>query len=188
MKAWRRAQSNQPSVELYKDERPHRSPARCTPAVAYTTRPKATLAERPDDTHYRVRRDRVDKTGSVTLRHDGRIHHIAIGRTFARTPIILLGADLDIHVIDAATGELYRHLTLDPTHDYQPTGRLPGTPKTATTRPPMKVRAVRDVLRHHTAHSAPPAPPAVSHRQCPPRQCPPRQCPPRQDSNLRHTV
>jgi hypothetical protein len=25
-----------------------------------------------------------------------------------------------IHVIDAATGELYRHLTLDPTRDYQP--------------------------------------------------------------------
>ena len=68
----------------------------------------------------------------------------------------MLIADLDIRVIDAATGELLRHLTLDPTIDYQPLGRPPGptTPKTATTRPQMRVRAVRDVSRHHTAPSA----------------------------------
>jgi hypothetical protein len=35
-------------------------------------------------------------------------------------------ARLDIRVINAATGELLRQLTLDPTRDYQPTGRPPG--------------------------------------------------------------
>ena len=40
----------------------------------------------------------------------------------------ILVADLDVRVIDAATGELLRHLTLDPNRDYQPLGRPPGPP------------------------------------------------------------
>ena len=34
----------------------------------------------------------------------------------------MLVQDLHIRVINAATGELLRELTLDPTRDYQPTG------------------------------------------------------------------
>ncbi|UFU04082.1 hypothetical protein LQF12_05690 [Ruania suaedae] len=40
--------------------------------------------------------------------------------------MILLIADLDITIINAATGEILRELTLDPTKRYQPTGRPPG--------------------------------------------------------------
>jgi hypothetical protein len=40
----------------------------------------------------------------------------------------MLVHDLDIRVINAATGELIRELTLDPSRDYQPTGRPPGPP------------------------------------------------------------
>jgi hypothetical protein len=75
--------------------------------------------------HWRVRHDRVDTTGKVTLRHDGRLYHIGIGRTHARTPTVLLAADLDVRVIHAATGELLRHLTLDPTRNYQPQPKPP---------------------------------------------------------------
>ena len=58
--------------------------------------------------------------------------------------------DLDIRIIDAATGVLYRHLTLDPTRRYYGTGRPPGPhPETTTTRPLMGVRAVSGVVRHH---------------------------------------
>ena len=42
------------------------------------------------------------------------------------TPVLLLVNDRDIRIINAATGELLRTLTLDPTRDYQPIG----TPKT----------------------------------------------------------
>ena len=43
--------------------------------------------------------------------------------------------DLDIRVINAATGELLRQLTLDPDRNYQPAGRPPGpTPKTPRQR------------------------------------------------------
>jgi hypothetical protein len=40
----------------------------------------------------------------------------------------MLVHDLHIRVINAATGELLRELTLDPGRDYQPTGRPPGPP------------------------------------------------------------
>ena len=70
-------------------------------------------------THDRSRDDRVSKTGNVTLRHSGRLHHIGIGRAHAGTPIILQIEDLNIRVAHAITGELLRELTLDPTKDYQ---------------------------------------------------------------------
>jgi transposase InsO family protein len=115
-------------VAEYNHGRPHRAlPNRATPATTYQARPKATPGERLD-THDRVRTDRIDKTGCVTLRHAGRLHHIGIGRTHAHTRVLILVQDLDIRIINAATGELLRQLTLDPTRDYQPRG-VPAGPK-----------------------------------------------------------
>ena len=48
------------------------------------------------------------------------MHHIGMGRALAGTPVIVLAVDLHIRVIHATTGEVLRHLTLDPTRDYQP--------------------------------------------------------------------
>ena len=66
---------------------------------------------------------------AVTLRHNGRLHHIGIGRTHNRTPVVMFIHDLEIRIIHAATGELLRDLTLDPTRNYQPSGRPRGGPK-----------------------------------------------------------
>ena len=104
----------------YNHNRPHRSLGRTTPAAAYTRLPKTGPEHNRVDIHFRVRHDRVDKTGSVTLRHNSRLHHIGIGRAHKHTPVTLLVADLDIRVIATQTGELLRHLTLNPTRDYQP--------------------------------------------------------------------
>ena len=145
MKNWLAAQPDQPTtipelqalldrfVATYNHDRPHRSlPHRATPATAYTARPKATPStDRHRDTHDRVRTDKIDQTGCVTLRVNGRLHHIGLGRTHTGTHVLLLVHDLQVRVIDAATGELLRELTIDPTRDYQPTGRPPGpAPKT----------------------------------------------------------
>ena len=104
-------------------------------------------------THDRIRHDRVDKAGSVTLRHNSRLHHLGIGRTHAGTCVILLIQDLDIRIVHAATGELLRELVLDPTRDYQPTGTPKGPartpPKSTTAEPTFVGPAVADVLRHH---------------------------------------
>jgi len=115
---------------LYNTERPHRAlPNRATPAAVYTTRPKATPGER-NDTHHRVRHDIIDAGGTVTLRLNGRLHHIGIGRTHARTQVVLLIDANHVRVVHATTGELLRDLTIDTSRDYQPTSRRPGpTPK-----------------------------------------------------------
>jgi hypothetical protein len=76
-----------------------------------------------------VRTDRVDDTGSLTLRLAGRLHHIGVGRSHARTHVLMLVRDLNIRIINAATGDLIRELTLDPTRDYQPRGVPCGRPK-----------------------------------------------------------
>jgi transposase InsO family protein len=141
LKKWLAAQQPQPAdlaqlqallgafTSYYNTRRPHRSlPHRATPATIYAARPKAAPGDRTADTHDRVRRDRIDTNGKVTLRHGGNLYHIGIGRTHARTHIIMLVQDLHIRIIDAATGELLRELTLDPNRSYQPTGRPPGPP------------------------------------------------------------
>jgi transposase InsO family protein len=141
LKKWLRAQPDQPATladlqhlpgtfaSLYNTRRPHRSlPHRATPATAYAARPKAAPGDRAADTHDRVRADRIDADGKLTLRVNGRLHHIGVGRTHARTRVLMLVQDLDVRVINAATGELLRELTIDPARDYQPTGN-PRYPK-----------------------------------------------------------
>jgi transposase InsO family protein len=134
MKKWLRAQPAQPATiaELqalldrfaaeYNQHRPHRSlPHRATPAALYDTMPKALPGPSRDaDTHDRIRHDRVDKSGTVTLRVHGQLRHIGIGRTHKGTHVILLVQDLDVRVVDAITGELLRELTIDTNKDYQP--------------------------------------------------------------------
>jgi hypothetical protein len=142
MKNWLRAQPAQPATltELqallgvfagtYNERRPHRSlPHRAIPATAYAARPKAVPGDRSGDTHDRIRHDQVDANGTVTLRHGGRLYHIGIGRTHARTRVLLLARDLHVRVVNAATGELIRELVLDPERSYQPTGAPSGWPR-----------------------------------------------------------
>lgn len=112
----------------YNEQRPHRSlPRRATPKSLYDSLPKAQPGDRTD-THDRVRSDRIDTYGVVTLRHKGKLHHIGIGRIHARKRVILLVQDLHIRVVDKHTGELLRELILNPNKDYQGTGKPPGPP------------------------------------------------------------
>ena len=105
---------------IYNQQRPHRSLDRRTPAVVYGLLPKATPAGSDAGTHHRIRYDTIDKRGAVSLRRAGRMHHIGIGRAHTGTKVMMLIDNLDIRVIATQTGELLRHLTLDPTRGYQP--------------------------------------------------------------------
>ena len=108
-------------VTYYNEVRPHRARGRMTPRAAYEALDKA----RPHGPRIRigagvrVRRDRIDRNGKVTLRHRTRLHHIGIGRAHVGRRVIMLIDGLDVRVI-SEDGGMLRHLTLDPTRDYQP--------------------------------------------------------------------
>jgi len=107
-------------AEYYNTVRPHRAVGRRTPAAAFAARPKAVLSRggRSFPSHYRIRRDRIDPSGVVTLRYNSRLHHIGLGRRHAGLRVLVLVADLDVRVL-TEDGELLRELTLDPSRDYQ---------------------------------------------------------------------
>jgi len=109
----------------YNTYRPHRAIGRRTPAAAWNARPRAMPSRQGIrvSEHFRVRRDRIDTDGKLTLRHNSRLHHIGIGRRWAGTKVLILARDLDIRIITQHDGELIRELTLDPSRDYQPQAR-----------------------------------------------------------------
>jgi transposase InsO family protein len=106
-------------VHYYNHIRPHRALGRQTPLQAYSARVKARPAGEPATTYFRVRQDKVDTTGKVSLRYDSRLYKIGIGRAHKGRPVKLLIADQNIRVIDL-DGQLIRELTLDPNRNYQP--------------------------------------------------------------------
>ena len=141
LKKWLRAQtpsrprspncrpSSTPSPRLQPPAPAPLPPAPGHPATIYNARPKAT------PTAAAARNPRPDPHGQdrqLRHRHPARrrpLRHIGVGRTHARTYVLLLVQDLEVRVIDAATGELLRELTIDPSRDYQPPADHPGPPR-----------------------------------------------------------
>ena len=106
-------------ARVYNAERPHRALGRRTPDQAYTALPKARPQGHGAGKHYRVRTDRVDPSGTITLRHHGRLLHLGVGRAHAGKAITLVVADSEATVVDTGTGEVLAEYTLDATKDYQ---------------------------------------------------------------------
>jgi transposase InsO family protein len=108
----------------YNTVRPHRALGRRTPAQAFAARTKAR-PRRPGLTvpsHHRVRRDRIDTGGNVTLRYHSRLLHLGVGRRHAGMRVMLLVDDRDVRVIND-DGELLAEFAIDPTKCYQPQKR-----------------------------------------------------------------
>lgn len=103
----------------YNFTRPHRALDRTTPAHTYNCRPKAQPGYKIFPDHFRLRNDVVDKYGKLSLRHNGKMHHIGIGRAYAGTAIRMLIHEKEVRVI-TTTGELLAELRLDEGKDYQP--------------------------------------------------------------------
>ena len=111
------------TVESSARRRPHRSlphprhglpgPTQSKPRHPHRhSRPRPHRPRRPSRLHH--------------LRVNGRPHHIGVGRTHARTRVLILVHDLNTRIINATNGELLRDFTHDPTNDYQPTGAPKG--------------------------------------------------------------
>jgi transposase InsO family protein len=107
-------------VEYYNNVRPHRSLGRVTPAQVYGRRIKAfPTAPVIDVGGRRLRFDKVDKKGTVTLRYRGKLHHIGIGAAYRGWRIVMLIEDCNIEIL-GLDGSPLRRLVLDPSRDYQP--------------------------------------------------------------------
>lgn len=105
---------------IYNQERPHRALDRATPATAYNATVKAAPTGARQGAHWRIRTDRIDTTGKVSLRYDGKLRHIGIGRAHARKQVLMLIQDREVMITELGTGEILRELTIDPDRGYQP--------------------------------------------------------------------
>jgi transposase InsO family protein len=118
--------------EHYNERRPHRALHRRTPADAYRATPKAAPTSNGHaPKHYRLRYDRLDPKGRMTIRRAGRMHHLGIGTVHARKRVLALADDHQITVTELATGEVLSVHHIDPNrsywrNQYKEPGRWPG--------------------------------------------------------------
>jgi len=80
--------------------------------------------------HCRLRYDRIDSDGHVSIRHARRIHHLGIGRRHTGKRILAIADETTIPVIRLETGEILSEHRIDPNRGYwrdqlKPPGRWP---------------------------------------------------------------
>jgi transposase InsO family protein len=121
--------------EHYNEHRPHRALNRQTPGEAYRATPKAAPASNgraPD--HYRLRYDRLDTQGRMTLRRAGRMHHLHAGVEHARKRVLAFADQHHITIAELTTGEILSRHLIEPNKTYwrnqmREPGRWPSSQK-----------------------------------------------------------
>ena len=117
--------------EYYNEQRPHRARDRQTPGSAYRAAPKALPAHPRPTGFFRLRHDRVDTDGHVSLRHAARMHHLGIGKPHRGKRVLVLIDETSATVIHLETGEILSEHHIEPTRHYwrntqKEPGRRPG--------------------------------------------------------------
>jgi transposase InsO family protein len=102
----------------YNQQRPHRSVDGRTPFQAFQARLKAGPSLPTPPIQYRVRRDKLDSSGRVTVRYLGRMRHVYVSYRLRGHPVTLLVAGAHLRAV-AEDGSILREITLDPTRNYQ---------------------------------------------------------------------
>ena len=102
----------------YNQQRPHRSVDGRTPFQAFQARLKAGPSLPTPPVQYRVRRDKLDSSGRVTVRYLGRLRHVYVSYRLRGHPVTLLVAGAHLRAV-AEDGSILREITLDSTRNYQ---------------------------------------------------------------------
>jgi transposase InsO family protein len=102
----------------YNQQRPHRSVEGRTPFQAYEARLKASPSLATSAIQYRVRRDKLDGGGRVTVRYLGRLRHVYVSYKHRRLPVTLLIAGPHVQIL-AEDGSILCELTLNADRGYQ---------------------------------------------------------------------
>jgi transposase InsO family protein len=103
----------------YNKDRPHSALGQRTPHEVF----HATLKAAPrgnDFDAYRIRRDRIDGTGKVTLRRAGKLHKLGVGRAHAGKPVLLLIDQTNVIVTALKTGEVLSEHIINSEKNYWP--------------------------------------------------------------------
>lgn len=109
----------------YNTERPHSSLGQKTPQTVFQATIKAKPSGNSFDAH-RVRRDRVDSAGKVSLRRAGTMHKLGIGRPHAAKQVLILVHEKEVLVTDLFTGEVLSEHVINPEKKYWPKATNPG--------------------------------------------------------------
>jgi transposase InsO family protein len=117
----------------YNERRPHRALGRATPGDSYRATPKALPASNGHAPgHYRLRYDRLDVRGKMTLRRAGRMHYLHAGTAHAGKRVLAFADDRRVTVAELATGEVLSVHLIEPDKAYwrnqnKEPGRWPGS-------------------------------------------------------------
>lgn len=110
----------------YNTKRPHRSLDGHTPTHAYHATIKAEPGSDTLTTYYRVRTDRLDPKGKVSLRHAGKMHHLGVRAEHGRKRVLMLIDETTVTVTELGTGEVLSQHLIEPGKHYWPDLLKPG--------------------------------------------------------------
>lgn len=113
----------------YNTQRPHRARNMTTPTQAYEQRVKAYPIKNTDTNTYRIRKDRVDKTGKVTLRYKNILMKLGVGRKQKKEAVVIHQHNNTAKVYNKHTGEHISTHQLNHTQNYQPNQKPTKIPK-----------------------------------------------------------
>lgn len=118
---------------VYNTQRPHRALNRDTPHQWYhrTLKARPNLINVTRDREFRIRHDRIDNDGKVTLRHDGKLRHLGVRKIHRRKKIVMLIDTKEVTVMDVESSEVLSRHVIDSGRNYWPDkqkspGRWPG--------------------------------------------------------------
>lgn len=103
--------------EHYNEHRPHRANDRRTPGDTYRATPKALPTEGRDG-HFRIRYDKVDKDGKLSLRRAGIMHHVGVGIKHRGKRVFALIDETTVTVVTIGPGDIIAEATIDPDRNY----------------------------------------------------------------------
>lgn len=111
---------------VYNTQRPHRALGGQTPAFSYASTLKAQPAGEALTGHYRIRTDRLDLKGKVSLRRAGKMHHLGVRAENGRKRVLMLIDETTVTVTHLETGEILSEHLIEPEKHYWPDILKPG--------------------------------------------------------------
>jgi hypothetical protein len=106
--------------EIYNQHRPHSSLNNSTPHEIYFATLKAAPGSHTSEGTFRVRHDRVDDSGKVTLRRAGTLHKLGVGRAHAKASVLMLISSDSVTITEKGTAVIIAEFDIEPSKKYWP--------------------------------------------------------------------